>query len=86
MDYKKILKREETRFNILRLFNWLPDRLMIILQYYIKTGRKLDLKNPQRCTEKLQMYKLCYRHPLMTQCADKYEVRDYVKKKDAPIF
>ncbi|ALC92666.1 carbonic anhydrase [Bacillus sp. FJAT-18017] len=54
---------------------------MVKLQYRIKMGRKLNLKNPQRFTEKLQWYKLYYRIPLMTQCADKYKVREYIKSK-----
>ncbi|MBR5295185.1 MAG: carbonic anhydrase [Clostridia bacterium] len=39
------------------------------------------MKNPQRFTEKLQWYKLNYRTPLMTQCADKYKIRFYLKDK-----
>ena len=52
---------------------------MLKLQYYIKTGRKFDLKNPKRYTEKLQWYKLYYRDPLMAQCVDKYQVWKYVE-------
>lgn len=51
---------------------------MIPLQYRIHTGRRLNLKNPQRFTEKLQLYKLKYRNPLMLRCTDKYEVRNVV--------
>lgn len=58
----------------------MPDKPMVQLQYRIKTGRKLNLENPKRYTEKLQWYKLYYRDPLMAMCADKYEVRKYVKK------
>ena len=54
---------------------------MVQLQYRIKTGRKLNLKNPQRYTEKLQWYKLYYKNPLMIQCVDKYDVRAYVESK-----
>lgn len=54
---------------------------MIDLQYRIKLGRKADIKNPKRYSEKLQWYKLHYRSDLMTQCSDKYCVREYVKKK-----
>lgn len=81
MDYKKIIKNQETRFKILKFFNFIPDRTMLKLQYRIKTGRKLNLKNPKRYTEKIQWYKLNYRTPLMTKCADKYTVREYVKSK-----
>jgi len=40
-----------------------------------------DLKDPKRYTEKLQWYKLHYRKDLLTQCADKYRVRDYIIQK-----
>src|SRR5690625_4768072 len=69
------------RFKILDLLRFIPDKYMIELQYFIKTGRKLNLKNPKRFTEKLQWYKLFYRDPLMTKCADKYQVREYVKER-----
>ncbi|OME27917.1 carbonic anhydrase [Paenibacillus odorifer] len=39
------------------------------------------MKNPVRYSEKLQWYKLNYRNPLMTQCADKYSVREYIESK-----
>ena len=81
MDYKKFIKNQEIRFKILGLFDFLPDKLMIQIQYWIKTGRKLNLKSPKRFTEKLQWYKLYYRDPLMTQCADKYNVREYIAQK-----
>lgn len=81
MDYKKILKSQSLRFKILDLFNFISDEMMIKIQYKIKTGRKLNLVNPTRFTEKIQWYKLYYRDPLLTQCSDKYEVRDYVKNK-----
>ena len=54
---------------------------MLQIQYLIKTGRKLDLKNPNRFTEKIQWYKLYYKNPIMPKCVDKYDVRDYIKSK-----
>jgi hypothetical protein len=81
MNYKKIIKNQNIRFAILNCFSWIPDKTMIKIQYRIKTGRKLNLKNPQRYTEKLQWYKLYYRNPIMHKCVDKYEVREYVKAK-----
>ncbi|MGG3940329.1 ATP-grasp fold amidoligase family protein [Peribacillus psychrosaccharolyticus] len=54
---------------------------MIKIQYKMKLNRKLNLQNPQRFTEKIQWYKLNYRTKVMTQCADKYSVREYVKSK-----
>ena len=73
--------KSKVKLQILKLFNWIPDKQMICLQYWMKTGRRLNLKNPKRYTEKLQWYKLYHRDPLMAQCADKYEVRAYIEKK-----
>lgn len=81
MDYKKIIKNQNLRFKILNFFSWIPDKTMIKIQYRIKTGRKLNLKNPERFTEKIQWYKLYYHNPIMHQCVDKYEVRDFIKSK-----
>lgn len=81
MDYKKIFKSQKTRFKILKLLSFIPDKTMVKIQYRIKTGRKLNLKKPKRFTEKIQWYKLNYRDPLMHQCSDKYAVRKYVEKK-----
>ena len=79
-DYKKFIKSRTLRIKILHLLDWVPDSIMLRAQYFLKTGRILHLKNPQRYTEKLQWYKLYYKDPLMAQCVDKYEVRKYVEK------
>lgn len=63
---------------ILRLLSFVPDKMMLKLQYRIKMGRKLNLKNPTRFTEKMQWYKLYYRDPAMIPCVDKYDVRKVV--------
>lgn len=77
---EKYLK-SKLKLRVLQWFNWVPDKQMIKLQYRIKTGRKLNLEDPKRYTEKLQWYKLFYRDPIMAECADKYAVRSYVEKK-----
>ena len=48
--------------------------------YRIKTGKKLNIKNPNGFKEKLLKLKLDNydRNPLVKKCADKYAVRDYV--------
>lgn len=81
VNYKKIFRSRRTRQKILRLLRFIPDKTMLRLQYLIKTGRFLHLKNPKRFTEKLQWYKLNYRNPVMHTCVDKYAVREYVKSK-----
>lgn len=81
MNYKKIIKNQEVRIKILHMLSFVPDELMIRIQYKMKMGRKLNLKNPQRYSEKLQWYKVNYRTSLMTQCVDKYSVREHIKSK-----
>lgn len=79
--YKKIFKSKNLRFRILSALRFIPDKPMLRLQYRIKCGRPLNLKNPKRYTEKIQWYKLFYRDPVMQQCADKYQVRKYVEDR-----
>lgn len=81
MQYKKIIKSQSLRFAILHALEWVPDSWMVRLQYRIKQGRWPNLKHPTRYTEKLQLYKLKYRNPIMHQCVDKLEVRKYVEQK-----
>ena len=81
MNYKKVFKNQQLRFAILRLFSFIPDPIMLKWQYRIKMGHKLNFKNPQRFTEKIQMYKCFYRDPLLKICSDKYTVRGYVESK-----
>lgn len=81
MDYKKILKSRALRLGILRMLSFVPDKAMLKLQYKAKHGRKLNLGNPERFTEKLQWYKAYYRNEVMHQCVDKYGVREYVASK-----
>lgn len=81
MDYKEILKTRKIRKRILKAFGFIPDSVMLQLQYRFKLGRKLNLNNPVRFTEKLQWYKMNYRNPLMHECVDKFLVRNYVISK-----
>lgn len=81
MDYKKIFKNRETRFKILKALSFVPDSIMLPLQYRIYTCNKLHLNNPQRYTEKIQLYKMYYRNPDLNICVDKYRVREYISKK-----
>lgn len=78
MQYKKIIRSRKLRSSILRFFSFIPDEPMLKLQYRIKMGRALNLRNPQRYSEKIQWYKLYYRNPEMIRCVDKYDVRNYL--------
>jgi len=79
--YKKIIRNSKTRFKLLDFLEFVPDSIMIKIQYRIKTGNNLNLKEPKRYTEKIQWYKLYYHDPRITQCSDKYVVRTFVKNK-----
>lgn len=80
MNIKERLTKEQRR-KLYGVLNILPDKLVIYLQHYAALGRMLNLKNPKRFTDKIQWYKLNYRDPLMTKCADKYQVRNYLEEK-----
>ena len=57
----------------------IPDEEYAIDYYYKKLGRKLNLKNPETFDDKLWWLKIHYRNDLLTQCADKLLVREYVE-------
>ncbi len=63
---------------IARLLWFLPDRLMLPIQYFIKMHRWLNMSVPQRFSEKVQYYKAFGRNRDMLSCVDKYQVRQYV--------
>lgn len=44
-------------------------------------GYDLDLENPKTLSEKMMWLRVYDNTPLKTKCADKYEVREYVKEK-----
>ena len=56
-------------------------RYILEYQFERMVGYKLNLDNPKSFNEKIQSLKLYYHDPLMTKCADKVAVRDYVKEK-----
>lgn len=69
------------RQRILKFLSFVPDKPMLKMQYRLKLGRWPDLKNPKRFTEKIQLYKMYYRNPVVGVCSDKYAVREYLKNK-----
>lgn len=66
---------------ISNFFRWLPDATYLKLLYRFKMGHRLDLRNPQTFTEKIQWLKLYNRKPEYTKMVDKYAVKEYVAKK-----
>lgn len=62
------------------LLNFLPDALYLKIVFQAETGYKLNLKKPLTYNEKLQWIKLYDRKKEYTLYADKFEVRDYIRK------
>ena len=67
-----------TRFR--RLLTIISPRLNTIVTFRISKGRPIDLKHPKFFDEKISWLKLntYYKNPLISKCADKYAVREYV--------
>ena len=63
-----------------RLSSIIPDKLCLKWRFRLQMGYKLDLKNPQTFSEKLQWLKLYNRKPAYTQMVDKFAVKEYVAK------
>ena len=57
------------------------ERYILEKQFKWALGYDLNLDNPKSFNEKIQWLKLYDRNPLMTICADKYKVREYIKEK-----
>lgn len=58
-------------------FRFIPDALYLKWVYRGNTGRKLDLSNPKRYTQKLQCMKLYDRNPIYTVMVDKAQAKDW---------
>lgn len=58
---------------------FISDVKLIKKRFKSRLGRDVELKNPIKYNDKLQWLKLYWRDPLATVCADKFEVRKFVK-------
>lgn len=64
-----------------KYLRFLPDSTYLRLQYWGFTGRKLNLRNPRRFTEKIQWLKIHDRKPVHTDMVDKAKAKDWVKSR-----
>ena len=62
-------------------FYIVPDKLYLKMKYKLRTGNKLNIKNPKRYTEKSQWIKLYDRKDIYTKMVDKYESKEFIEKK-----
>ena len=81
IDYKKIISNRELRLKMIKCLNFIPTKLYLKMVYWIKTGKKLNLKNPVTLCDKLNWLKIHEQRPEYTQLVDKVAVRDYVFEK-----
>ena len=70
-DYKKVITNKKVRLTILNILRFIPDKPMLKIEYFIRTGEKLNLKNPVLFTEKLQWLKLYNRKDIYSDMVDK---------------
>lgn len=75
------INTRENRLKLLNMMWWIPDKIMICLQFRIVMKKKLDLKKVSTFNEKLQWLKLYDRNPNHSVMVDKYKVRKLVEKK-----
>lgn len=73
MDYMKISQN--------KLLRRIPDVCFLNFIYLLKTGKKLDLKDPKTFNEKMQWLKIYNRRDIYTTLVDKVKVKDYISKK-----
>ncbi len=82
IDYKKIFRNREFRLQLIDKLRFIPDKPYLKMVYWIKTGKKLNLKNPTGFNEKLNWLKLYDIHYEYARYVDKVAVRDYLKEKN----
>ena len=58
-----------------------PDDLYLKIFFRVRTGKKLDIKNPKTFNEKLQWLKLYNRKKEYTLMSDKYAVRSWIENR-----
>lgn len=77
------MNRHPERF-LNRYVSYLSDKRHVMLSYRKIMGKRLNLRNPQAFTEKLQWLKLNWHRDILTRCTDKYEVRKFVEERVGP--
>ena len=63
------------------LLNHMSDKLYLKIAFKLRTGKKLNLVQPQTFNEKLQWLKINDRKEIYTKMVDKFEVKEFIKEK-----
>lgn len=72
---------KKLKYTLFYRLRFIPDGVMLRIQYLVKLHRWLHLNKPRRFTEWIQWYKVYYRNMEMLPCTDKYLVRNFVENK-----
>ncbi|CVH77512.1 hypothetical protein BN3658_01141 [Coriobacteriaceae bacterium CHKCI002] len=78
---KEVMGDKEARARLMSRLSFVGDVPMVKTLYRLNTGKRLNLERPRTFNEKIQWYKLHYRNPMMTRCADKLLAKEYVREK-----
>lgn len=89
MNIKNLIKKNRFLYDVVQNMLVKKRRLEIKYNYYHtlkkdfkkKVNYDLNLDNPKTFNEKIQWIKAYYHNPLLTICADKYAVREFIKDK-----
>ncbi len=68
-------------YRIIKKIKILPQEYYVKIYYEYHSGKKLNFDNPIEFNQKISWLKVKYHPPILTQLADKYSVREYVKEK-----
>ena len=80
IDYRNIIKNRELRLKLINLLRFIPDAPYLKMVYWIKTGKRLNLRDPKTFCDKLNWLKLHNRRPEFTRMVDKVAVKDYLRE------
>ena len=80
-DRRGLLYAVFNNLNERGLLHWLSDAVFLQIDYRLKFGKKLNLKNPQTFNEKLQWLKLHDRRPEYIPMVDKIGMKKIISDK-----
>lgn len=73
---KLIYKLTETKLSL-----FFPTKIIVLMQFRLRTGVRLNLKNPKNFNEKLQVLKIYWKDKSLTKFVDKIAVREFVSER-----
>lgn len=76
----------ERAFILRKTARFMPDRMFLRWKYRVSFGRRLNLRKPERFTEKIQWLKLNDHRAIYHKMADKLEVKKLVAERIGPEY